>query len=134
LAPLVTAVFLLFPAMYVGSYLTLKNDPAWIVDDSSDHIVVYTDYRWGGSCARAAYMPLYQADRWLWPDYWNERSHWLHGSYTRYWPPGRRIAPESKLVVGLDPAGQIAAYRDLRFTALSWNEQMRAECENPDDE
>jgi len=68
-APILAAILLLLPVLYVGSYLALVQ-PAGTIRlwaGTAEH------YRYGGSLAASVYWPLEQADRKLRPGAWSAR-------------------------------------------------------------
>jgi len=85
-APIIAAVLLLLPVLYVGTYLALVSpdgygftaDGSYLGNSRKCHLVPYSTqyYRFGGSYADAFFWPLEQIDRRLRSDAWgfNPRS------------------------------------------------------------
>jgi len=64
-APIIAAVLLLLPVLYVGSYLALKR-PRTLVDP------YWQPYRLGGAWAERVYWPLEQIDHRLHTGAWKK--------------------------------------------------------------
>ena len=63
-APIIAALLLLLPVLYVGSYLALV-EPVPVLfpyPDGSSEITVGTRYEWGGEWATSFYWPLRKID------------------------------------------------------------------------
>ncbi len=78
-APIISAILLLLPVLYVGSYLASVLPQgkvvSWPVVGSSlpGHTASYfTHYRWGYELPTSIYWPLEQIDRRIHPDTWEE--------------------------------------------------------------
>jgi len=72
-APIIAAVLLLLPVLYVGSYLALVNPFFGSVDRGSNNGVEFRHgYRNGGEWAWRLYYPLEQMDRRVRPKAWEE--------------------------------------------------------------
>jgi hypothetical protein len=79
-APIIAAVLLLGPVLYVGSYLSLF-DSRWQLRNKGVH-EVWADgtpvdartgpYRLGGTVVERFFWPLEQVDRRLRPEHWEE--------------------------------------------------------------
>jgi hypothetical protein len=75
-APIIAAVLLLLPVLYVGSYLALvvpEGKPADRVFRENGHTVIetyLTPYRFGGKFSERIYWPLEQIDRRVRQDAW----------------------------------------------------------------
>jgi hypothetical protein len=72
-APIITAILLLLPVLYAGSYLALVMPEGRIVDrvsslNTSRGELVH--YRWGDEMLRRIYWPLEQIDRKVRPGAW----------------------------------------------------------------
>jgi len=68
-APIIAALLLLLPVLYVGSYLMLVTPGMFWWHTP----VKCTHYRYGGGVAERAYWPLEQVDRRIRPDKWIEQ-------------------------------------------------------------
>lgn len=76
-APILAAVLLLLPVLYVGSYLALVDPRGVIIPDPSDPYNYngwIKNYRVGNSLCKQIYWPLEQIDRKLRPGSWESAS------------------------------------------------------------
>jgi hypothetical protein len=84
-APLIAAVLLLVPVVYVGSYLALVIPPGrtilgpptpvpggsiFVKTHTHQTILGFERYRWGGQAAERIFWPLEQLDRRVRPGAW----------------------------------------------------------------
>jgi hypothetical protein len=73
-APIIAAVLLLLPVLYVGSYLALVTPAGTTVHPNDPKLYQVTYYRVGGSWASVGFWPLEQLDRRMRPRSW--MIHW----------------------------------------------------------
>ena len=73
-APIIAAVLLLLPVLYVASYLALVNpNGKWRGPISpSGGVITLEHYRFGGPWTASFYWPLEQIDRRMRPKVWSE--------------------------------------------------------------
>ena len=76
-APIIAAILLLLPVLYVGSYLALVVPPGRYVsrtvgsaNNRPSTEIFFEKYRFGGEWARWFYWPLEQIDRKVRPRAW----------------------------------------------------------------
>lgn len=67
-APIIAAILLLLPLLYVGSYLALVSPLTMKV--GAGGIIYFTNYRVGDEVAAGVFWPLEQLDRKARPGYW----------------------------------------------------------------
>jgi hypothetical protein len=70
-APVIAAILLLMPLLYVGSYLALVR-PTTVIFNGGGQKMTFVDphYRFGGQIAESFFWPLEEIDRVLRPDAW----------------------------------------------------------------
>jgi hypothetical protein len=74
-APIIAAILLLLPLLYVGSYLALVSPQGVTTPDPSDPYNYegwIKNYRVGNSLCKQLFWPLEQIDRQLRPGAWDE--------------------------------------------------------------
>lgn len=70
-APIITAILLLLPVLYVGSYLALVTPGVYgCRSENAYHEVIYAPYRWQGWRCSQVLWPLEMIDRKLRPGAW----------------------------------------------------------------
>jgi hypothetical protein len=83
-APIIAAVLLLLPLLYVGSYLALVVPIGLFVDYSNDPFAFepelsYDRYRYGAARVAIVFWPLEQIDRRIRPEQWEMEFDLRHG-------------------------------------------------------
>jgi hypothetical protein len=88
-APLIVAIALLLPVLYVGSYLPLMDHERFVYSLRDDWFLV-PNYRFGGQYTHRFFWPLLQLDRKLRPRVWgldlDQRFLPSSGAIERYVP------------------------------------------------
>ena len=73
-APIIAAILLLLPVLYVGSYFALLRGAGSLSMTSSGACERKSEYRIAGDACRTVFWPLERMDRKMRPEAWKRRT------------------------------------------------------------